>query len=229
MNIIITGAGRGIGYATTQEALEAGHHVLAISRNTTALETLQTTYTQTLKIAKIDLAQIADIQTILPHIQYWGSIDVLIHNAGILINKPFLELSEEDWAESLTVNLMAVVRLTKLCVPHMGRQGRGHILHIGSMGGFQGSSKFAGLSAYSTSKGALATLTECLAAELITMNIHVNCLCLGAVDTEMLQQAFPAYKATVSAQEMGKYILHFAIQQTHLYNGKNLPVAVSIP
>ncbi len=229
LDIFITGAGRGIGYACTQEALQAGHKVWAISRNLTALEKLQALYPDTLTLLAIDLAQASEINKLASPIAQAGKIDVLLHNAGVLINKPFLALTDEDWAQSWEVNVMATVRLTRLCVPYMGQASKGHIVHIGSMGGFQGSSKFAGLASYSTSKGALSTLTECLAAELEASNIHVNCLCLGAVDTEMLQQAFPSYKASVTASEMGNYILHFATQQTHLYNGKVVPVAVSIP
>ncbi len=229
MNLIITGAGRGIGYACTQKALQAGHTVLAISRNTKQLESLQTLYPETLTIASTDLAKASDINALASQIKTIGNIDALIHNAGVLINKPFLELTDEDWTQSWEVNLMATVRLTRLCLPYMGQASKGHILHIGSMGGFQGSSKFAGLASYSTTKGALVTLTECLAAELQARNIHVNCLCLGAVDTEMLQQAFPSYKADITPEAMGAYIIDFATQQTHLYNGKVLPVAVSIP
>jgi NAD(P)-dependent dehydrogenase (short-subunit alcohol dehydrogenase family) len=97
------------------------------------------------------------------------------------------------------------------------------------MGGFQGSTKFEGLASYSTSKGALATLTECLAVELLEKNIHVNCLCLGAVNTQMLQQVFPVYDAPMSAEQMGKYLIQFATEHTPFYNGKVLPVAVSVP
>ena len=97
------------------------------------------------------------------------------------------------------------------------------------MGGFQGSSKFPGLSAYSASKAALANLTECLAEELKEKNICANCLALGAVQTEMLETAFPGYVAPVKSREMASFIAYFATRGHQFYNGKILPVSVSTP
>ena len=97
------------------------------------------------------------------------------------------------------------------------------------MGGFQGSSKFPGLSLYSASKGAVAVLTEAMAEEFKDEGISVNCLALGAVQTEMLEEAFPGYKAPLSADEMGKYIAGFALTGNRYFNGKILPVSVSTP
>jgi short-subunit dehydrogenase len=228
MNLLITGAGKGIGLEATAFALEQKHHVIAISRQVQKLEILQIQYPH-LQILALDLTDTQALESILPTLQNAGKIDALIHNAGLLINKPFLDLTDEDWAQSWELNIMAVVRLTRLCLPFMGRQEKGHIVNVGSMGGFQGSSKFGGLASYSTSKGALTTLTECLAVELLPHNIHVNCLCLGAVQTEMLQQAFPDYKAPLTAEQMGKYLIQFATEHTPFYNGKILPVAVSVP
>lgn len=229
MNLLITGAGKGIGYAATEYALRAGHQVIAISRQIQALEALQAQYPTTLQVFSIDIAQAEAFTSLLPCLQQAGKLDALIHNAGILINKPFLDLTDEDWAQSWNVNVMATVRLTRLCLPFMGVVGKAHIVHVGSMGGFQGSTKFEGLASYSTSKGALATLTECLAVELAEKNIHVNCLCLGAVNTQMLQQVFPVYDAPMSSEQMGKYLIQFATEHTPFYNGKVLPVAVSVP
>jgi NAD(P)-dependent dehydrogenase (short-subunit alcohol dehydrogenase family) len=104
-----------------------------------------------------------------------------------------------------------------------------HILNIGSMGAFQGSAKFPGLLAYSASKAALHTLTECLAQELVEQGIKVNCLALGSAQTEMLEQAFPGYESPVMAFEMGKYIADFAVTGHRFFNGKVLPVAVTTP
>jgi NAD(P)-dependent dehydrogenase (short-subunit alcohol dehydrogenase family) len=97
------------------------------------------------------------------------------------------------------------------------------------MGGVQGSAKFAGLSAYSSSKAALCTLTECLAEELKLENISVNCLALGAVQTEMLSKAFPGYRAPLSASEMAEFIVQFARSGHYYFNGKILPVSSTTP
>ena len=97
------------------------------------------------------------------------------------------------------------------------------------MGGIQGSAKFAGLSAYSSSKGAVITLTELLAEEFKESGPSFNALALGAVQTEMLEEAFPGFKAPVSALEMAEYIQKFALLGHKYYNGKVLQVSNSTP
>jgi NAD(P)-dependent dehydrogenase (short-subunit alcohol dehydrogenase family) len=156
-----------------------------------------------------------------------GRVDILINNAGILINKPFTELLETDFVEMLQSNFIGHVRIIQSLLPLM--PAGAHILNIGSMGGFQGSAKFPGLSAYSASKAALHTLTECLAQELAEQQIKVNCLALGSAQTEMLEKAFPGYESPVMAFEMGKYIADFALTGHRFFNGKVLPVAVTTP
>lgn len=154
-------------------------------------------------------------------------IDGLINNAGLLINQPFLDQSDEDWHHQLEVNLMAPVRLIRELVTFFNYGS--HILNIGSMGGFQGSSKFPGLTAYSVSKGALSILTECLSVELADKNISSNCLCLGAVQTEMLENAFPGMEAPVAPEEMGEFVGTFVLNNHKFYNGRVLPVALNDP
>ena len=127
----------------------------------------------------------------------------------------------------LQSNFIGHVRMIQGVV-HLMSQGS-HILNIGSMGGFQGSAKFPGLSAYSASKAALHALTECLAVELAEQDVRVNCLAIGSAQTEMLEKAFPGYGSPVMAFEMGKYIADFSITAHRFYNGKVLPVAVSTP
>ena len=97
------------------------------------------------------------------------------------------------------------------------------------MGGIQGSSKFAGLAAYSSSKGAIITLSELLAEEYKEQGISFNVLALGSVNTEMLQEAFPGYEAPLSAGEMANYIFDFTLTGNKFYNGKVLSVASSTP
>ena len=97
------------------------------------------------------------------------------------------------------------------------------------MGGIQGSSKFAGLSGYSSSKGALITLFELLAEEYQPRGVSFNSLALGAVQTEMLEAAFPGITAPVSATQMGAYIARFVLEGHQFFNGKVLPVSSSTP
>lgn len=227
MNIVITGASRGIGLETAKKlALVKENRVLAISRNTKDLENLGF---QNLKSLAFDLSEFHTYDKLQEVISVFldGRVDVLINNAGQLIQKPFENTSQQDFDRMLQVNLKVPYFLIQKLLPFMNPET--HIVNISSMGGFQGSVKFPGLSAYSISKGALCTLTESLSAELSSRNIKVNALCLGAVNTPMLADAFPDYQALISSQQMGEYIANFA-QTGHLfYNGKVLPVSLSTP
>ncbi|QXV67266.1 SDR family oxidoreductase [Mucilaginibacter sp. 21P] len=234
MNILITGASSGVGFEAVIELITSGKHkVIALARSqdklTRLMEISQSINPdcQLFAIA-FDIVhdEYAGLQQFINQ-NFDGKIDALINNAGVLINKPFMELQETDFVEMLQSNYLGHVRVIQNLLQFMG-QGS-HILNIGSMGGFQGSSKFNGLSAYSASKSALHTLTECLAQEFADKGIKVNCLALGSAQTEMLEQAFPGYESPVMAFEMGKYIADFAIGGHKFFNGKILPVALTTP
>ena len=127
------------------------------------------------------------------------------------------------------VNFLGSVKFIQVLLPKLGGKKVSHVINIGSMGGFQGSSKFPGLSVYSASKAALASITECLATEFYDRNIRFNCLALGAVQTEMLTEAFPGYKAPVSPESMAEYIVEFGLNGHKFFNGKVLPVSLIDP
>jgi len=232
MNIIITGASSGVGFEAVLELVLSGKHkVIALARSQSKLERLLEiakglnpeceVYAIAFDIVHDDYAGLQQFVTS----NFDGRVDALINNAGVPINKPFTELLEADFVEMLQSNYIGHVRIIQSMLQFMGEGS--HILNIGSMGGFQGSVKFSGLSAYSASKAALHTLTECLAQELVAQGIKVNCLALGSAQTEMLEQAFPGYESPVMAFEMGKYIADFAITGHRFFNGKVLPVAVT--
>ncbi|WP_259066684.1 SDR family NAD(P)-dependent oxidoreductase [Mucilaginibacter sp. X4EP1] len=234
MNIIITGASSGVGFEAALELILSGKHkVIALSRSHEKLQRL-------LEIAQ-GLNPEAEIYAMafdIVHDDYTGllefigssfdnRVDVLINNAGVLINKPFAQLQEMDFVEMLQSNFIGHVRIIQSVHGLMPKGA--HIVNIGSMGGFQGSAKFPGLAAYSASKAALHTLTECLAMEFAEQEIKVNCLALGSAQTEMLEKAFPGYESPVMAFEMGKYIADFSLTGHRFFNGKVLPVAASTP
>lgn len=233
MNIIITGASSGIGFEAALElTLNSANQVVCIARSADKLRKL-------LEIAKsinpdcqllpveFDIVK-DDYAALVPFlVERLGTVDILINNAGALVNKPFLKTTEADMWHMLESNVMGHFNMIRHVVPLMGAGA--HIVNIGSMGGFSGSVKFPGLSAYSASKSALHTLTECLAYELADSGIKVNCLALGSAQTEMLEQAFPGYESPVMAFEMGKYVADFARTGHKFFNGKTLPVAVTTP
>jgi len=234
MNIIITGASSGVGFEAVIELIGNPHNkIVALARSEEKLNKLQEIAFAlnpdcTLYAAKFDIAHDDYESVLIPYVkERLGTVDVLINNAGSLINKGFMQSTQLDFAEMLQNNLLGHIKMIQHLVPLM--PPKSHILNIGSMGGFQGSVKFPGLAAYSASKAALHTLTECLAIEFAERQIAVNCLALGSAQTEMLEKAFPDYQSPVLAFEMGKYVADFALNGHKFFNGKIIPVAHTTP
>ncbi|PKV52728.1 short-subunit dehydrogenase [Aquimarina sp. MAR_2010_214] len=224
-NIIITGASRGIGYEMAKLFADEGHQVLALSRNEKPIDTLQHKNIHTFSF---DICNPQDLEKMNSYISSsWKQVDVLINNAGKLLNKPFGEISTQDFEEVYKVNVFGVAEITRLTLPYM--KSGSHVVTVSSMGGIQGSMKFPGLAAYSSSKGAVITLSELLAEEYKESGIAFNVLALGAVQTEMLEEAFPGYQAPLTAIEMAKYIKEFSLSGNKFYNGKVLQVSSSTP
>jgi NAD(P)-dependent dehydrogenase (short-subunit alcohol dehydrogenase family) len=233
MKIVITGASSGVGFEAVLELiLNSEHEVVALARsedNLKRLYQIAQSLNPECKLfpAKFDIVH-DDYTSLVSFIQdRIGSVDILINNAGQLINKPFEETTQLDFVEMLQSNFLGHVKMIHNLLPLLNQNA--HVVNIGSMGGFSGSVKFPGLSAYSASKSALHTLSECLAEEYKERGIHFNCLALGSAQTEMLEQAFPDYQSPVMAFEMGKYIADFALTGYKFFNGKVLPVAVTTP
>lgn len=221
--LVITGVSRGIGNALVQLASAYGHHVYALSRNISPIKK-----TAQVHPIEIDITDENTISVFLDQLQKEGvKIDVLINNAGVLINKPFAETTAEDFELLYRVNVFGLASLTRMLIPQI--DPKGHVVNISSIGGIDGSSKFPGLAAYSSSKGAVNILTELLAEEYKATGPAFNSLALGAVQTEMLAQAFPGFQAPVTAEEIADYILKFALEGQHFFNGKIIPVSSSTP
>jgi 3-oxoacyl-[acyl-carrier protein] reductase len=224
-NIVITGTSRGIGFELAKQFAENGHQVLALSRNTGPLSEVNH---KNIKVLSVDISNAKDLNKVTDFIKNtWKKVDVLINNAGKLINKPFTEISSENFLEVYKVNVFGVAEITKLMIPFL--QKGSHVVTISSIGGIQGSLKFPGLAAYSSAKGAVITLSELLAEEYKEQQIAFNVLALGAVQTEMLEEAFPGYQAPLSAAEMADYIYNFSLTGNKFYNGKVLQVSSSNP
>ena len=224
-NIVITGTSRGIGFELAKKFAENGHQVLALSRNSAPLSAINH---KNITVLSVDISSAEDLHKVSDFIKStWKKVDVLINNAGKLINKPFTEISSEDFLEVYKVNVFAVAEINKLMIPFL--QKGSHVVTVSSMGGIQGSLKFPGLAAYSSAKGAVITLSELLAEEYKEQQIAFNVLALGAVQTEMLEEAFPGYEAPLSAIEMADYIYNFSLTGNKFYNGKVLQVSSSNP
>jgi len=223
--VIITGTSRGIGYELVQLFAEAGYQVLALSRNSVPISSIQLDGCTILPFDITDSKDIAKVSAFIK--KNWKEVDILINNSGRLINKPFSKTAISEFKKIYDVNVFGAAALTQAILPFMKKEG--HVVNISSMGGVQGSVKFPGLSAYSSSKGALITLTEMLAEEYKETGPSFNVLALGAVQTQMLEEAFPGFNATTAAEEMAQYIMEFSLTGNKMYNGKILQVSNSTP
>ncbi len=241
--LVITGGSSGIGFEASLWSATEGHTVIVVSRNRTKLGWLETEAGKRgvrarMHLLPADISKQREVEDIGKEIlARSATIDALINNAGRLINKPFGELRAEDWEEVYATNVFGAVAVSRVLLPGLIRSREemdrgaapGHIVNISSMGGVQGSTKFAGLSAYSSSKAAIIGVTECMAEELKTSGVHVNALALGSVQTEMFSAAFPGIGASTTPERMGEYVARFALEGMHLFNGKTIPVSASTP
>ena len=221
--IIVTGASRGIGHEIVKIAEKKGHRVYSISRNIKALKDYSFKYPR-----QVDLANEDSIDKFSVEVKNDGvKVDALINNAGAFLNKPFEKISKKEFEYIFQVNVFGLSSITRKVLPII--DSKGHIVNITSMGGINGAAKFAGLSAYSSSKGAVNILTELLAEEYKEKGPSFNALAFGAVQTEMLEEAFPGLKAPISAKEIADFILDFSLQGQKFFNGKIIPVSSTTP
>lgn len=224
-NVIITGTSRGIGFELVKQFSEQGYQVLALSRNEKPVSDLNL---ENVTAFAFDLSQKDDFHKVEAFVnKEWNQVDILINNAGAIVNKPFAETTLEDFEHVYKTNVFGVSEMTRVVLPFM--KSKSHVVTISSMGGVQGSMKFPGLSAYSSSKGAVITLTELLAEEYKESGVCFNVLALGAVQTEMLEEAFPGFEVPMTPKSMADYIFDFATTGQKHYNGKLLQVSNSTP
>ncbi len=229
MNIIINGGTRGIGREVVLFlARDKSNHILVTGRNESELDKLtglhQNVFTIVTDLSDFDSQEESFRKTTSGHFK---NVDILINMAGVIVVKEFMDMNNEEARMIMETNFLGPASVIRIIKPLM-HEGS-HIVNISSMGGFQGSSKYEGLSYYSASKAALACLSECLSTEFMKSGIKVNCLALGSVQTEMFEKAFPGYKASINAIEMAEFISDFAINGHRFFNGKILPVAINNP
>lgn len=223
--VIITGTSRGIGYELVSLFSNANYNILALSRNTSPITKLDLKNVSVIPFDLNDSTGYLKVKNFIS--KNWQNVDILINNAGAIINKPFSQTNYEDFKTLYGTNVFGLAELTRHVIPFMPEDG--HVVNISSMGGVQGSMKFSGLSAYSSSKGALITLTELLAEEYKNSGPSFNVLALGAVQTEMLDEVFPGYNAPNTAAEMASHIFQFSISGHKFYNGKLIQISKSTP
>ena len=218
-NAIITGTSSGLGFELVNKFIAENYNIISLSRSTCSIKS------SLVEHRNFDITNPKSISELKKLIQSkYKTIDILINNAGMLINKPFVELSKKEFISVYDVNFFGVIELIQGILPFF--KSKSQIINISSIGGINGTNKFKGLSAYSSSKGALNILTEVLAEEFKETGPVINSLCLGSVQTKMLEQAFPGYKAQVQPREMANFIYDFSQSGGKVFNGKIIPISL---
>ena len=186
--VLVTGAGKGIGRAIALASAQAGASVAINDRDVPEdlaelLEHCMQTAPQAI-FCKADVSRRDEVVDMVEGvIDEFGPIDILVNNAGISRPKPFLELTEADWDQTLNVNLKSVFLCSQQVLPLMMEQGEGCIINIASELGYLGR---AGFASYTASKGGIITLTRSMAREFAPA-IRINAIAPGPCDTEMLR------------------------------------------
>jgi NAD(P)-dependent dehydrogenase (short-subunit alcohol dehydrogenase family) len=237
MNIVISGVSSGIGRATVLALAEMGQHqIFGISRDAKKLEKLRLDVERkgqgsqfsflAFDLAAQDYDQLSNAFVDFFELNEGNHIDILINNAAFLETKPLTEVDFQTWEQHMLINAFAALKLSQTMLRFFAPDLLSHIVNIGSMGGVQGTEKFPGLGVYSASKAALNSLTESMATEWKSLNIHTNSINPGSVQTEMLEAAFPGFKAPITSDEMGKFIADFALNYGKLNNGRIIEVSL---
>ncbi len=220
--ILVTGTSSGIGHQICIQAAKMNFHVISVSRNIEPLKDIGG-----IESFAIDITNKDSVDEFIANLKSKKiKIDILINNAGYLVSELFGDTTYDSFKKTFDVNVFGLAEITRSLIPIINSDG--HVINISSIGGVNGSKKFPGLSAYSSSKAAVIALTEVLAEEYQN-GPSFNVLALGAVQTKMLKEAFPDYNADTKPEEMAKYILDFAINGNKLFNGKLISVSNSNP
>ena len=220
--IVVTGTSSGIGHQICIQAAKMNFHVISVSRNIEPLKDIGG-----IESFAIDITNKDSVDEFIASLKSRKiKIDILINNAGYLVSELFGDTTYDSFKKTFDVNVFGLAEITRSLIPIINSDG--HVINISSIGGVNGSKKFPGLSAYSSSKAAVIALTEVLAEEYQN-GPSFNVLALGAVQTKMLKEAFPDYNVETKPEEMAKYILDFAINGNKLFNGKLISVSNSNP
>ena len=179
---LVTGASSGIGAATAIAFAEAGWDVMAAGRDEGRLEEVADV-SDNIAIWSGELSDSDECDELIADtIDEFGGIDCLVNSAGILLRGDAGETSDDDWRDTMTINLDVPFFLSRAAIPHL-QKTNGSIVNISSYWGLQAGERAV---AYSTSKGALIMLTKALAKDTAADGIRVNAICPGGVDTPML-------------------------------------------
>ncbi|MEX6688901.1 glucose 1-dehydrogenase [Danxiaibacter flavus] len=203
---LVTGGGKGLGFATAKALVENGASVTIVGRNEALLRSACEELGQKSTYKVVDLANLSVIPAFIKEVEEQiGAIDILVNNAGINLKKEAINVTDEEFSEIIKVNQQAVFAVTREVAKFMLQRERGSIVMISSMAAQYGLPKVV---AYTASKTAIEGMTRSLAVELSPSGIRVNCIAPGFIATDMSAKALnndPERKAKVMGRTpMGK-------------------------
>jgi NAD(P)-dependent dehydrogenase (short-subunit alcohol dehydrogenase family) len=179
---IVTGAASGIGLGIAQLFVKEGAKVVFSDVNKSGKDAAAAAGKNALFI-ECDVSDVESVRNLFTKtLETFGTIDILINNAGIVHQKPISETSDEDWNSVININLKGPFLLSREILPTFEKKGKGKIVNMASIAGIIG---YENLSAYCASKGGIIAMTRSLALEYAPKNINVNCICPGAIKTGM--------------------------------------------
>jgi 3-oxoacyl-[acyl-carrier protein] reductase len=210
--VLVTGGASGIGEATADRFLREGAHVVVVDRSRPNLAAAGERLAAAraggeLVLEEGDVAAAEDVERVVAAmVARFGGIDVLVSNAGIAYQEPFLEITRERWDETLRVNLAGMFVVAQRVAREMVRAGGGTILLTSSTNGLAGEDRYAH---YNASKGGVTLLTKSLAIELGRHGIRVNAVCPGYIVTPLAEalddpQAMEAYRLRLPLRRLGR-------------------------
>lgn len=241
-NAIITGGNSGIGLATALLFAQQGANVVIAARNPErgrqAEQQVSASGGRALFVA-CDVRQVADCQNAVnTALDAFGRLDILFNNAGVIyVDRPVTNTSDQEWAETLDVNLNGTFFMSRCAIPHMAQAGGGAIINNASVFGLKAG---VGAAAYCAAKGGVVLLTKAMAIDHAAQNIRVNCVCPGSVDTplldgeivalggeELMRPKFAArhpMNRIASPDEIARAVLFLASDDSSYITGAAIPV-----
>lgn len=224
--VLITGGGSGIGAACAAEFFRRGRPVVIIGRTASRLKETARRIgggDRVLALAGQAGDESFACRAFAAARKRFGSVDILVNNAAVLVKKPFLETSAAEWDATMRTNLRGPFLFSREFL-RAAKPGRA-IINIGSLAGVHGTAKFTGLSAYTVSKYAITGLTAALAVEARPLGVAVFCVAPGAVNTQMLRKAAPGLKAGAVPADIARVVVELAeAESPDLLSGATIPL-----